>query len=285
MSSVRNRHGLSREIPQKVKRLVRQRCGFGCVVCGLALTDYEHVDPTFADAKTHDPDAIVLLCPTHHAAVTRGLMSKKRVLEHSKAPAALRVGFTHGAFEVSSRPLIVTLGNLICEDTPRIITVGNIPLLSFAKSEYEDEPWQMTAIMADSFGNPLLSVKENTWRASSARWDIQSVGNRLTIRNGAKNIGLRLRHDPGNSLVFERARLSFAGIKVECSEDEGMLITHPDGSNFVFNGGSFKSCGGAFRFDLPHGIDKYVQAWIRQMGSFYGISPSPTPPKNIQFHY
>ena len=51
-----NKHGLPRTIPPDVKRAVRRACGFGCVICGLGIVDYEHVDPTFADALVHDPE-------------------------------------------------------------------------------------------------------------------------------------------------------------------------------------------------------------------------------------
>ena len=57
-----NRFGLGRDIPGTTKRIVRQRCGFGCVVCGAAFYQYEHVDPAFADARVHDPEKICLLC-------------------------------------------------------------------------------------------------------------------------------------------------------------------------------------------------------------------------------
>lgn len=30
-----NKYGLTRDIPEDVKRKVRKRCGFGCVICGL----------------------------------------------------------------------------------------------------------------------------------------------------------------------------------------------------------------------------------------------------------
>jgi len=70
-----NKHCLKREIPAAVKRTVRQACGFGCMVCGEAIYEYEHIDPEFAEAKEHSPDAIGLLCPTCHARVTRRLYS------------------------------------------------------------------------------------------------------------------------------------------------------------------------------------------------------------------
>jgi hypothetical protein len=32
-------------IPLPVKRLVRQQCAFGCVLCGLPLYEYDHIVP------------------------------------------------------------------------------------------------------------------------------------------------------------------------------------------------------------------------------------------------
>ncbi len=31
------------KIPLPIQREVRQRCGFGCVICGLPLYDYDHI--------------------------------------------------------------------------------------------------------------------------------------------------------------------------------------------------------------------------------------------------
>jgi hypothetical protein len=61
-----NKHGLRRAIPEEVKRLVRQNSGFGCVLCGLSLYHYDHIDPPFKEAQAHRPEDICLLCPDHH---------------------------------------------------------------------------------------------------------------------------------------------------------------------------------------------------------------------------
>jgi HNH endonuclease len=76
---VRNRHGLTRDIPEPVKRAVRQACGFGCVVCGASIIEYEHVDPGFADAREHGPANLTLLCPQCHSKVTTGIWSKEKI--------------------------------------------------------------------------------------------------------------------------------------------------------------------------------------------------------------
>lgn len=46
-----NKYGLTRDIPASVKRAVRQRDGFGCVICGLGIYTYEHIDQPFKNDK------------------------------------------------------------------------------------------------------------------------------------------------------------------------------------------------------------------------------------------
>jgi hypothetical protein len=59
------REEISRNIPFPIKRKIRQRCGFGCVICGLPLYEYEHL-LGFAKVKRHVEKEITLLCDQHH---------------------------------------------------------------------------------------------------------------------------------------------------------------------------------------------------------------------------
>lgn len=43
----------SRNIPLSIQRKVRQRCGFGCVICGMPLYEYEHM-AEWAQVKRHN---------------------------------------------------------------------------------------------------------------------------------------------------------------------------------------------------------------------------------------
>ncbi|WNG79930.1 hypothetical protein C6A86_016810 [Mycobacterium sp. ITM-2016-00316] len=52
-------------IPDPMKREVRQRCGFGCVICGHPIYEYEHMDD-YAVVKRHGVANITLLCDGHH---------------------------------------------------------------------------------------------------------------------------------------------------------------------------------------------------------------------------
>ncbi len=42
------------EIPEAMKREVRQRCGFGCLICGLTLYEYELVELQEGQASRFD---------------------------------------------------------------------------------------------------------------------------------------------------------------------------------------------------------------------------------------
>jgi len=70
---------LSRDIADEVKRIVRRKCGFGCVVCGSIIYTYHHFEPEFSKASFHDPSGIILLCASCHDKVHRGFLSKETI--------------------------------------------------------------------------------------------------------------------------------------------------------------------------------------------------------------
>ena len=63
----------SRNIPLPIQRDVRRRCGFGCVLCGLPLYEYDHM-LGWAQAQEHAANEITLLCDQHHREKTNGLL-------------------------------------------------------------------------------------------------------------------------------------------------------------------------------------------------------------------
>lgn len=96
-----NKHGLKRDLPADVALAVRKRCGFGCVVCGGALYDYEHFEPEFANAKEHDPKGIILLCPNHHRG-KGSVISRSTIARAALNPHCLRAGFSHSEIDLDN---------------------------------------------------------------------------------------------------------------------------------------------------------------------------------------
>ena len=68
-----------------IMREVRQRCGFGCVICGRPIYEYDHI-LGWAKVKRHVASEITLLCDNHHREKTAGFLPNERVIEADKAP-------------------------------------------------------------------------------------------------------------------------------------------------------------------------------------------------------
>jgi trigger factor len=72
------------EISSHMRRKVRQCDGFGCVVCGAPLYDYEHFDE-YAKVREHSIENIYLACLSHHR--KKGtLYSKELIATARRAP-------------------------------------------------------------------------------------------------------------------------------------------------------------------------------------------------------
>jgi hypothetical protein len=228
-----NQYGLSRSIPEDVKRQVRQRCGYGCVICGTAIVEYEHARPEFAKARVHDPRGIALLCPTCHAKKTRNFLSVRRVLEAMEKPAAKASGFAFSELEGHSSHPYVILGGVTLKNCETPVQVRGIPLIRVEDAEVARGPYRLTATFFDEKGTPSLFIRRNEWLVSSGAWDVEAVGGRITVRTGPREIALQLLLDPGQGVVVERLRMHCAGYFVEAS-DGRLEIAPPGGTSTSF---------------------------------------------------
>ena len=67
-----------------------------------------------------------------------------------------------------------------------------------------ETPGAISALFTDDSGVAVLRLTENIWEGSTSNWDIEVVGPRITVRNRAGSIPLRLRLDPPGVIVVER---------------------------------------------------------------------------------
>lgn len=123
-----NKYGLSRQIPEAVKRQVRQQCGFGCVICGLGIIQYEHVDPEFHEAKVHDPSRMTLLCPRCHSKVTNKMWSKQKVKEAMKNPKPLSQGFSNEILDIGTKFPRINFAGSVMENCSIPVMIKSVPL-------------------------------------------------------------------------------------------------------------------------------------------------------------
>ena len=151
-----NQYGLPRDIPDDIKRAVRKRCGFGCVICAGSVIDYEHFDPEFSRARQHIAAGITLLCPGCHAKKTRNLLSTRRVREADQNPAARHTRYAFSEIEGTAGRPVIKLAGMTLRNCETPLEVRGIPVLKFEGSEAESSPYLLTASFFNLQGRPSL---------------------------------------------------------------------------------------------------------------------------------
>lgn len=185
-----NKFGLQRNIPEQVKREVRRRCGFGCIICGVGIYQYEHFNPEFNTAKTHDANGITLLCGYHHDKKTRGLISAAKIKKANSDPYPLKSGTTFGDIENFNTPPKIILGSTIIENCKVFLEIGYDRVIWMEPSSEKGEGFLLNAHIKDENGKTVLKIIKNEWRVGVNTWDITTVGKSLTIRDRPREITL-----------------------------------------------------------------------------------------------
>lgn len=224
----KNKYGLSRNIPSDIKLKIRQRCGFGCVICGSGIIQYEHVDPEFFEAREHNPDNMTLLCPQCHEKVTKGFWSKDRVKEAMKNPKCLQLNYCSEFFDVGSDGFCIEFSGSYIVGCKNIIKINSLPLLIIDYSKELSDRILISGIFCNSLGSITLKIIKNEWIAYSNNWDVTVIGNTITIFEDNKLVHLKLITQPLNKLVIEKLNMSLLGYTIKC--DSGKLTTiRPNG--------------------------------------------------------
>lgn len=210
----KNKHGLKRSIPPDVKLKVRKDCGFGCVICGSWICEYEHFDPEFKDAKQHDPKGIALLCDTHHEAKTKGLLTNAQVCSAKNKPYNIENGVRNNELFFTSLPKLFLCGNEIVDGGEIIVNLRfTSPFVEICKKENKkylknelsipivkigtpkkDEPIPIFLSFYDSEEHldSIFAIENNEWHGNANNFDIESIGTKLIIRKRKGKILLNI---------------------------------------------------------------------------------------------
>lgn len=234
----------SRNIPLPVQREVRQRCGFGCVVCGLPLYEYDHIRD-WAEVHAHDPKEITLLCDRHHREKTGGLLPVDRVREANADPYNLRAGVSSPYnlhFGGSSAKVDIGTNTFGCEDMvegqPLVaLQVDNTPLLGFV---FQDEHLLLHLNVFDEHNACVLRIVNNHLLYTTVPWDIQLTGTRLVVREGPGKIFMDVLFEPPGKVKVSRGRFLRNGVEV-LVRPTNVLVTN---SPFVIQQNSAANCPG-----------------------------------------
>lgn len=224
---------------EPIRRAVRQRCGFGCIICGSSFIEYDHFEPEFADALTHDPDHIILLCPYHHALKTKSpvWIGADEIRAAAENPAARRSG--RSTFSTPPTPThpIVVFGELKCIRSKSILTVDGFNLLSVREPEVQGGPFRVNAFLSNSSGTEMLEIIDNEVRTSTANWDVTLTGATLRVWERARKTALVLRFEQ-DQIIVERLDMTFRGLEISVLEEHATRLTR-NGKRFSLYGATF----------------------------------------------
>lgn len=231
-------------IPKEIKRIVRQRCGFGCVICGSPICDYEHMEE-WAKVKRHKAEEITLLCSKHHREKTSKLLPAFVVKEANKIPFNLREGVSSPyTLYYSGDYAEVNIGNVsfICRDKGfgaqmiPIIT-NNIPNISIILL---DGHYLLDINLFDKENNPILIIRDNALKYSVGIWDIEFVGRTLTMREASYNIFVEIEFETPNKVNIKRGKLYCNGKILKVSESTGIIYDNKEERVFFSIGPGIK---------------------------------------------
>lgn len=227
MVAKKNKYGLGRDIPDAIQRQLRQEAGFGCVICGNAVYEYEHIDPPFAEAKEHNPDNMAILCKECHGNITRGLWRKERAIEGKKNPKALQSGGSEFRLDIGTEPLIIELGGIQFVNTPTTIEIEGQKLLTINPPEESSAPPQLNAQFYSRQGKRLATITNNRWRGLSDAFDIQTVGKVFTVRSKLYKVDLVLEIEHPNKLIIQQIEMGYKKCTVRGDRKNGFTVTTP----------------------------------------------------------
>jgi hypothetical protein len=213
-------------IKDSIKLLVRQKCGFGCIVCGDPIVEYHHITE-HAKGGDDTVENLALLCPTHHSEHHKGILKRKTLENFAANPFSLR--------SENRKPIHLEIDGLFP------IIVGNT---SFGYTRSAEDGFQFSPIqIADDYepftftvedGKPLLSlryidaggrtcleIQKNEIVYNSGVFDFYIKSNRieLFLEKRVPVLKITLEDD------FIRIRefvIFYKGILLVCNEEDGI---------------------------------------------------------------
>jgi hypothetical protein len=249
----KNRHGLDRNIPEPVRREVRRRCGFGCVICGSAIVTYEHMEPRFADATVHTAVGITLLCGQHQIESSKGLLSLETVKAADKDPFSRKVGTATYLLDIGQRrPLIMIGGNTFAQ-FGAAISVNGEPIFELRAPEKYSKLWRVSAKFKDAMGKVLCEIVENEIVVAAENIDFEQTSSRFVVATRDNAGFLELEALPPGGIALNKFEIRTHGEVLRIGRenlappgekaDEQMCIS--------WRGTKFVNCG----FSNPNGLD------------------------------
>src|ERR1035437_9260019 len=103
---------MRRDVPEAVKRQLRQEVGFGCPVkhCREPFLSWHHFDPPWSKKPHHNPEGMIALCVKHHKMADIGVFTNADLHAMKKSSQSLET--VKSKFEWARPGHLVRIGGL-----------------------------------------------------------------------------------------------------------------------------------------------------------------------------
>ena len=203
-------------IPNAVKKVLRSEVGFGCPVkgCGNPYLEYHHFDPPVSVKPHNDPEGMIALCAQHHKKADGGTytIGQLHALKRDKANADL----VKGNLDWLRKDLLAVVGGNFYYETPKIITIDNIDLVSLVRDE--DGYLRLNINMLSLDPEERIIIEDNSW---------ENIGTPVDLRSPPQGKELEVSYSNGDYLY-----LRF--IELKSKEQAIKKYGHDIFSNLVF---------------------------------------------------
>lgn len=244
MKSNTNKFGLSRNIPDDIKKTIRQNSKYGCVVphCRNVIYEYEHLIPEFKDAITHDPEKMCLTCPTHNPRKQgpnrEELYSKDQLINFYSAIRTAKESIelrNNDIFSGFDNNIKIKMGGLICENVNSLIEIDGKNIFSFRinsnKSLFSPDI-HFNGKFEKPNGELLCEIKENEWVSNSNHGDLIYKNGILSIFEENQKPIFSIKKVPtDNTLIIENLDLWVSPFHIYISNNELIVARHDTMSN------------------------------------------------------
>lgn len=228
-------------IPEPVRREVRQEANFGCAICGCPVIEIHHIVPR-REVEHNDPEKMIALCRNHHelAGPQAEGITPDQLYEYKEDPYNSDIVDYDFYFE-SETPML-EFGGCKCKLKDReqmsILTIDDEDIVEMS---YSEGILRFSAKLYNQNGDLVAELDENDWKAYTDEvWDLTYNGNHFKIWHEKRNIGIEIEYDSEMDKIFMRGNFYKNGALVRSNSSK---ITFP-GNNTVV-GGTFIDCGGA----------------------------------------
>jgi hypothetical protein len=173
------------DIPEPVKRQVRQQAGFGCCKCGLPIIEYHHIVK-----NSENPEDIMLLCPLHHHEATSSAMLVEEQRHFKANPYNIKKGYVEGQLKINQKVPVITLGNNQFVGDGNFIVIDGENLLSI---EINDNKLELSMKLYDRNDKLVAEVNHNEWVSGDPLpWDLESRFQWIRIKRKLRDIQLEI---------------------------------------------------------------------------------------------